>query len=82
MFENPRIDVHGLTSEEALTKVKINLPQFKNLGYHEVYIIHGKGQGILRQKIRAFLVNNPYVKKIRKGKDNEGGDGVTVAIFL
>ena len=81
MNELPKIDVHGMNSEDAILTVRINLKEFYDQGYQEVFIVHGKGQGILREKIRLLLSQTPYVKSIRSAKYNEGGDGVTVAIF-
>lgn len=81
MFETPTIDVHGLTSEEALKIVRANLRAFKERGYPEVFIVHGKGQGILREKIRDFLRTVPYIRGYRRGRADEGGDGVSVVVF-
>jgi DNA mismatch repair protein MutS2 len=80
-METPKIDVHGLTADEAASVVRANLYAFYDRGYHEVFIVHGKGQGILRQKVRSMLKSAYFVKKIRAGRPEEGGDGVTVAIF-
>jgi len=44
-----------------------------------VRIIHGKGTGKLRQAVREALRGHTYVKSFEEGKDNEGGEGVTVA---
>jgi DNA mismatch repair protein MutS2 len=81
MYETPKIDVHGMTSEQACNHVRYNLSEFKNRGYSEVFIIHGHGEGILKRDIRKMLLNFSFVKKLRKGRQDEGGDGVTVAIF-
>ncbi|MEK6916872.1 MAG: Smr/MutS family protein [Nanoarchaeota archaeon] len=81
MNQLPVIDVHGMTREETIRTIRINLLAFYNMGFHEVHIIHGKGQGILRDAVRTLLSGTGYVKRFRAGKSNEGGDGVTVAIF-
>ncbi len=78
----PVIDVHGLTAQEAIRVVSINLKEFYNQGFPDVHIIHGNGQGILKQNIRSLLNTLGYVKSFRAGKHNEGKDGVTVAIFI
>ena len=81
MDQLPVIDVHGMTREETIRIIRINLPAFYDMGFHEIHIIHGKGQGILRETVRDLLSGTGYVKKIRTGRPSEGGDGVTVAIF-
>ena len=81
MIPAPKIDVHGMNSEQACNLIRANLVSFYNRGYPELYIIHGHGQGILRQNIRAMLNYFPFIKKLRKGKHEEGGDGITVVIF-
>lgn len=81
MNSRPSIDVHGMTKEQALSTMRINLIHFYHTGFPEVHIIHGHGQGILKAAVRSSLITIGYVKSIRKGKDNEGGDGVTIAIF-
>ncbi|MCM2325861.1 MAG: Smr/MutS family protein [Candidatus Woesearchaeota archaeon] len=76
-----KIDVHGMNKEEALKAVRLNLLLYYNMGYPEVQIVHGHGQGILKEAVRNCLGNIGYVKKIRVGKPSEGGDGATIAIF-
>ena len=49
--------------------------------YTEVYIIHGKGTGVLRKAINDMLKRHPHVKSYRLGEYGEGGDGVTIAIL-
>ena len=81
MYETPKIDVHGMTAEQACSLVRVNLPAFYQRGYPEVFIVHGNGQGILKKNIRAMLRSFSFIKSLRRGKQEEGGDGVTVAIF-
>ena len=81
MNQTPTIDVHGMTAAEATRYVSINLRELKNEGFSEVFIVHGHGQGILRQKIRALLETLPYVKSYRPGRYGEGEDGVTIVLF-
>jgi len=48
------------------------------LGVSPVYIIHGKGKGILRDEVKKMLDKIPYIKSFRTGDTKEGGIGVTV----
>lgn len=46
-----------------------------------VRIVHGKGEGILRQITQDYLKKHPEVKNFRDGDATEGGQGVTIATF-
>jgi DNA mismatch repair protein MutS2 len=50
-------------------------------GKQAVRIIHGFGTGTLRKAVREHLRKHPAVKSWRPGKENEGGDGATVAVL-
>ena len=77
----PRIDVHGMTREQALATLRINLCHFYETGFPEVHVVHGHGQGILKSAVRATLRTIGYVKSIKRATQSEGGDGVTIAVF-
>ena len=71
-------DVRGMSLEEALGAVSLYLDEAVLAGLNEVYIIHGKGTGILRAGIQQDLRKNRHVKSFRRGVYGEGEDGVTV----
>ena len=71
-------DVRGMNLEEALNAVGLYLDEAVLAGLNEVYIIHGKGTGILRAGIQQDLRKNRHVKSFRRGVYGEGEDGVTV----
>ncbi len=41
-------------------------------------LIHGKGTGVLRQKLGVYLKTHPRIRSQRLGGWNEGGSGVTI----
>ena len=71
-------DVRGMNLEEAICAVDLFLDGAIMNKLNEVYIIHGKGTGILRAGIQKHLRSHPAVKEFRLGRYGEGEDGVTV----
>ena len=71
-------DVRGMSLEEALSAVSLYLDEAVLAGLNEVFIIHGKGTGVLRAGIQQDLRKNKHVKSFRRGVYGEGEDGVTV----
>src|SRR5699024_6038514 len=72
------IDLRGQTIEEAIYNLDKYLDDSYIAGLNEVYVIHGKGTGALRQGLREYLNNHRSIKKTRLGKYGESGTGVTV----
>jgi len=77
-FRN-EISIRQLTIEEALPVLEKYLDDAYLLGVSPVYIIHGKGKGILRDEVKKMLDKVPYIKSFRPGDAREGGIGITVA---
>ena len=77
-FRN-EISIRQLTIEEARPVLEKYLDDAYLLGVSPVYIIHGKGKGILRDEVKKMLDKIPYIKSFRIGDTKEGGIGVTVA---
>ena len=71
-------DVRGMNLEEAITAVDIFLDGAMLSSLKSVFIIHGKGTGVLRHGIQEHLKKVPGVKEYRLGRYGEGEDGVTV----
>ncbi|MBR2797496.1 MAG: endonuclease MutS2 [Clostridia bacterium] len=71
-------DVRGMNLEEALDEVDAFLDSALLNKLGQVYIIHGKGTGTLRNGIQQHLKRYGAVKSFRLGKYGEGEDGVTV----
>jgi len=71
-------NVQGMNLDDALMEVSKYIDDAFMAGLDEVTIIHGRGEGILRQGIHKALSKYKQVKSFRKGSFGEGGDGVTV----
>ncbi len=72
------VDVRGMTKEEAIMTVDRFLDLQIRYGVDEFTIIHGKGTGVLKQAVKAYLNKNNRVKEHRLGSWGEGEDGVTI----
>lgn len=77
LLEN-KIEIRSLTKDEAFEKLDQYLDRVVLAGFTTVYIIHGKGEGILREMTHEFLRKHPQVESFRLGYPEEGGMGVTV----
>ena len=73
--------MRGKNADEAIAELEVYLDRAMLTGYHEVYIIHGKGTMILRKKIQEFLKTSKYVAEFKDANQNEGGIGCTVAVL-
>jgi DNA mismatch repair protein MutS2 len=74
-----RCDLHGLRVEEALERLLQALDQAARRGCDRVVVVHGRGTGALRDAVRAFLRDSPYVARVAPADAAEGGDGATIA---
>ena len=72
------IDLRGKMVDEAVYELETYLDRATLNGYTEVYVIHGKGTGALREGILKYLKTCKYVKEYRIGGHGEGGLGCTV----
>jgi DNA mismatch repair protein MutS2 len=73
-----QISVRGMTAEEATEAVDKFLDRASLGNLDTVYILHGKGTGVLRQAIKQHLSRHSLVSDFRLGYVNEGSFGVTV----
>lgn len=73
------LDIRGLRGDEALVAVQRFIDDAILMGAQRVRILHGKGNGILRQLIRQYLDSEPGVMNYRDENVQFGGAGITVA---
>ncbi len=72
------IDVRGYRTDEAIEEVQELVDEAAMIGISRVRILHGKGNGILRQEIRKFLKTMPFVKSFADEHVEFGGSGITI----
>ena len=75
------LDVRGLRGDEALNAVQYFIDDAILVGMPRVRILHGKGNGILRQLIRQYLSSVPNVTHFADEHVQFGGAGITVVDF-
>jgi len=69
----------GYRFEEALPELDSFLDKAYLSGLDLIRIVHGKGTGALRSKIREYLRKNKIVEEFYSPAPSAGGDGVTIA---
>jgi DNA mismatch repair protein MutS2 len=74
---SPEIDVRGKRGEETLYEIEKMLDRALMMGFNNLKIIHGKGDGILRKLIRDYLKKYDAVSRIEDEHADRGGDGIT-----
>ena len=72
------IDVRGMRGDEAINAVTYFIDDAILVGMTQVRILHGTGNGILRQLIRQYLSTLPHVSSFRDEHVQFGGAGITV----
>ncbi|MBP5366212.1 MAG: Smr/MutS family protein [Bacteroidales bacterium] len=74
----PEIDVRGMRTDEALEKVSAFVDEALLCEQTHLRILHGKGNGILRQMIRQQLRSLPFVVSVGDEHVQFGGAGITI----
>ncbi|MDE7225295.1 MAG: Smr/MutS family protein, partial [Ruminococcus sp.] len=73
------VDIRGCACDDGVYQLDQFIDQAVMSNISMIYIIHGKGTGLLRTAVHKRLKNHPSVKSFRLGVYGEGEDGVTVA---
>ncbi len=73
------LDVRGMRGDEAVNAVMYFVDDAILAGVQQIRILHGKGNGILRQLIRQYLATVPNVSSFHDEHVQFGGTGITVA---
>lgn len=74
----PSIDIRGERLMEALEIVTRFIDDALMVGIGEVKILHGKGNGVLKEEIRKYLKTVPGVVSCKDEDIQFGGSGITV----
>lgn len=67
-----RIDLHGLTVDEALARVDVEIDRSLLRGADRVEVMHGKGSGRIRNALHRQFASMPVVATFRLDPRNAG----------
>jgi DNA-nicking Smr family endonuclease len=73
------LDLHAFLPREIPAVVASYLEAAANAGFHEVRLIHGRGSGVQRQRVRDTLARHPLVERFADAPAERGGWGATLA---
>ena len=72
------LDLHSIPPKQVRAVVEDYLEEAHRRGFPYLRIIHGKGDGILRNLVRSHLRGYPQVASMTDEHADRGGAGVTV----
>ena len=71
------VDLHRLTVDEAIPRLDDFLYAAFQAGLYRVWVIHGKGSGVLRREVGRYLADHPLVSSHGEADGQHGGAGAT-----
>jgi len=87
MAPEARIDLHGLTREEALEKLNYFVATCQSKGLRKILIVHGKGNHstgsdpVLGEFVRRYIETDKRLGTSGHPNNREGGNGATWVII-
>jgi dsDNA-specific endonuclease/ATPase MutS2 len=71
-------DLHTIAPRDVEAAVEVYLEEARRLGLTALRIIHGRGIGVQRERVRAILSRTPYVVNFSDAPAEAGGWGATI----
>ncbi|MCR6640970.1 MAG: endonuclease MutS2 [Sporocytophaga sp.] len=78
MSFSSNLDLRGKRGEEAMKELEEFMDSAIMLGIPEIRIIHGKGDGILRNLVREHLRKYKQIRSVTDEHADRGGPGVSI----
>ena len=75
------IDLHTFSPKDIPSLLEEYLLECRKKGFKEVRIIHGKGKGVQRSIVHAFLEKSPLVESFKEAPLEAGSWGATLAVL-
>jgi dsDNA-specific endonuclease/ATPase MutS2 len=73
------IDLHAFAPKDIPAVVESYLEAARAAGFAEVRIIHGRGKGVQKERVRQVLGRSEHVRHFEEATPERGGFGATVA---
>lgn len=77
----PSIDLRGYRADKALDEVMHYIDRALFRGMNQIEIVHGKGDGILKDQIHSYLNERSDIKSFKLAGEDSGGAGCTVVML-
>jgi len=72
------LDLHTFSPREVADLLGDYVDECLRMGIYDLRIIHGKGKGVLRERVRKILAKNPLVESFSEAPLEAGGWGATL----
>jgi DNA-nicking Smr family endonuclease len=72
------LDLHAFSPEDIPSVVESYLEAAVEAGYREVRVIHGRGIGVQKKRVRSVLSRSPLVDGYSDAPPERGGWGATL----
>jgi DNA-nicking Smr family endonuclease len=72
------LDLHSFAPRDIPAAVEAYLEQARARGFTAVRIIHGRGIGFQRERVRSILARTPWVLRFSDAPPEAGGWGATL----
>lgn len=72
------IDLHTFEPKDVPSVVESYIEAAADKGFTEVRVIHGRGKGVQRTRVRAVLAASPHVQAFGDAPAHRGGWGATL----
>ena len=76
------LDLHTFAPGERIALLDDYIDACLDANIHDLRIIHGKGSGVLRQRVHALLKKDPRVERYEDAPPEAGGWGATLATLI
>jgi DNA-nicking Smr family endonuclease len=72
------IDLHSFAPRDIPSVVESYLEAAREAGFAEVRLIHGRGKGVQKERVRQILSQSEHVAHFAEATADRGGWGATV----